>query len=114
MIKMDKYKNIADNITSEKENNKYCIIKFDLLLVYYSLYNYHIDLSTKSTELNISKKNIFLRFILFIFNILLLIFRIITIEFYVIYFIIKKLSIKNKTDVDLLQDLKKISKQNLK
>ena len=112
MIKMDKYKNIADNITSEKENNKYCIIKFDLLLVYYSLYNYHIDLSTKSTELNISKKNIFLRFILFIFNILLLIFRIITIEFYVIYFIIKKLSIKNKTDVDLLQDLKNIETES--
>ena len=112
MVKMDKYKNIEDNITSEKENNKYCIIKFDLLLVYYSLYNYHIDLSTKTTELNISKKNILYRFLLFIFNILFLIFRIITIEFYIIYFIFTKLSIKKKTDVDLLQDLKNIKNES--
>ena len=112
MVKMDKYKNIEDNITSEKENNKYCIIKFDLLLVYYSLYNYHIDLSTKKTELNISKKNILYRFLLFIFNILFLIFRIITIEFYIIYFIFTKLSIKKKTDVDLLQDLKNIKNES--
>ena len=97
-------------ITDEKIN-KYCIIKFDLLLAYYSLYNYHLDLATK-TELNIAKKGIFLSLFLFIFNIIVLILRIVTIIFYAIYFIIMKLSIKNKTDVDLLQDLKNIENES--
>ena len=92
---------------SEENINKYCIIKFDLLLAYYSLYNYHIDLATK-TELSISKKGIFLSIFTFILNILVLSVRIITIIFYAIYFLIMRLSIKDKTDVDLLQDLKNI------
>ena len=92
---------------SKDSINQYCIVKFDLLLLYYSLFNYHIDLSTK-TEINISNKNIFSLFFSFISKIFILIFRIITIVFYAIYFIFIKTSVKKKTDVDLLQDLKNI------
>ena len=94
-----------NNIKESKEH--YCIIKFDLLLAYYSLYNYHMDLSTKM-DLNISNKNILVIFLLFVLDILLLLFRIITIIFYAIYFIVMKFTVKKKTNVDLLQELKNI------
>ena len=118
MLKIDDIKDIENKENNENEEkifvqkaNKYCIIKFDLLLAYYSLYNYHIDLATK-TELNISKKGVFLSLFSFIFNILLLIMRITTIIFYSIYYIIMILSIKDKTDVDILQDLKNIDNES--
>ena len=107
--KKNENKIIENNKHSDKDsdNNDYCIIKFDLLLAYYSLYNYHIDLSTK-TELNVSKKNIIYQLFIYIIDISILLGRMITIVFYAIYFIVMKLSVKKKTHVDLLQNLKNI------
>ena len=114
MLKLD---NENKNQPTEKENKfnqskeQYCIIKFDLLLAYYSLYDYHMGLSSK-TILNISKRNIFFRILLSVLEIIILIFRIITILFYAIYFIIMKLSIRTKTNVDLLQELNNIETES--
>ena len=111
LLNIDKSKKYEDGNITNHYINQYCIIKFDLLLAYYSLYNYHLDLSTNS-NLNISKRNIFFVFILFVLRIFTLIFRMITIVIYAIYFIVMKLSIKKKTNIDLLQDLRGIDKES--
>ena len=91
-------------------NNNYCIIKFDLILTYYSLYNYHKDLTTKGREnalSKIKKKNdsIFFWIINFFIDLFIFIANIFIFAFYAVFYIFKKISSKSKRDVDLLQDL---------
>jgi hypothetical protein len=95
-----------DKVVNNKKRH-FCIIKFDLLLAYYSLYNYHKDLSAKTKEnaLSMIKKknnnmlywilNFFIDLTKFILNLVLLL-------FIVIHYIFRKIKSKIKKDVDLL------------
>ena len=106
---------IKEKIIEESSRDKsYCIIKFDLLIAYYSLYNYHKDLTTKDKEslLNFAQNknknfyfwmiNFFIDFYNFLKNFILII-------FYLVYFIFSRIYSKRKKDVDLLQDLTNIN-----
>ena len=113
-----KYRNKKSNHDEEiidNNNNihKFCIIKFDLLLAYYSLYNYHKDLSTKTKEdaLSMIKNknyNMFYWIINFFIGLLRFFINLVLLIFLVIYYIFRKISSKIKDDVDLLQLLTNI------
>ena len=112
-IKYNKKSKKEKKQNSENNEDIYCIIKFDLLLAYYSLYNYHNDLSSKTINntLNIIKKNNknFIYWVIkFFIDLILCILNIISLIFLIIYTIFRKISSKIKNDVDLLQDLKNI------
>ena len=110
----NKNKSNKDNVGNKNNTNKFCIIKFDLLLAYYSLYNYHKDLTTKETESELcysqkKNKSVLFWFINFFIDFYKFITNYIFFIFYVIYYIFKLIySKKNKEDADLLQDLTNI------
>ena len=118
----DKNDNKEKTDTNKNENNKkvkkgnnYCIIKFDLLLVYYTLFNYHRDLSNREQKFKFSrrhKKNFLLKLVFYLVDFLYGLFKFISGAISIIlpfmYFIFSKLRPKNKKDVDYLQDLKEI------
>ena len=118
----DKNENDEDNNANKKEKNKkekkgnnYCIIKFDLLLIYYTLFNYHRDLSNKEKKFRFSKihqKSFLLKIILSIFEFLYGLFKFITGAVSIIlpfmYFVFSKLIPRTKKEVDYLQDLQEI------
>ena len=111
---------IKEKNPEEFSNNKnyYCMIKFDLLLAYYSLYNYHKDLTTKNLEalLCFSKnknKNWFFWLINFFIDLYIFIKNFLYIIIYLASFIFRRISQnKKKEDVDLLQDLTNIDLQS--
>ena len=100
---------IKEKNPEEFSNNKnyYCMIKFDLLLAYYSLYNYHKDLTTKNLEalLCFSKnknKNWFFWLINFFIDLYIFIKNFLYIIIYLASFIFRRISQnKKKEDVDL-------------
>ena len=109
------YDKIKQNKDNKKTKNKYCIIKFDLLLVYYTLFNYHKDLSNKDRKFKFSrehKKNIIIKIILAIANFGYGLFKFITGAVSIIlpfmYYIFSKLNPQTKKDVDFLQELQEI------
>jgi hypothetical protein len=118
----DKNENDEDNNAYKKEKNKkekkvnnYCIIKFDLLLIYYTLFNYHRDLSNKEKKFRFSKihqKSFLLKIIFSIFEFLYGLFKFITGAVSIIlpfmYFVFSKLIPRTKKEVDYLQDLQEI------
>ena len=114
--------NVYNKNQSKKETikiNDYCIIKFDLLLVYYTLFNYHKDLSSKEKKFkfsHINEKALLLRICLSIFRILYgffeFIYGIISITIPIIYYIITHFSKKMKKEVELLQDLQDLEKKS--
>ena len=53
--KTDTNKN--ENNQKVKKGNNYCIIKFDLLLIYYTLFNYHRDLSNREQKFKFSRRH---------------------------------------------------------
>ena len=104
------------NEGKENSNNRhFCIIKFDLLLAYYSLYNYHKDLTTKEKETVLIKqknKSIFFWIINFFIDLFIFVKNFFVFFFYDIFFIFKRMSSKIKNDVDLLQDLTNIDAES--
>ena len=109
--KAKKQKN--DDEINKKKNKYFYKIKFDLLLAYYSLYNYHKDLSTKTSNnsLNIIKKNnknMLYWIIIYFFDLFLFIISPFILIFKGILYIFRRIFSKKKNDVDLLQDLKNI------
>ena len=109
-------KSESDKKENKKEIKKirdYCIIKFDLFLVYYSLYNYHKDLSEKEDKYKFSKHKNFLFTILYaIFSLIYdfgkFIFGAISLFIPFMYYFFRRFQPKNKKDVDFLQDLQNI------
>ena len=111
MLRKQKEKNEGNENSS---NSHFCIIKFDLLLAYYSLYNYHKDLATKEIESGLMKqknKSIFFWIINFYIDLFILV-KNIFLFVYDIVFIFKRMSSKIKNDVDLLQDLTNIDAES--
>ena len=118
----DKNENDENNNENKKEKNKkvkkvnnYCIIKFDLLLIYYTLFNYHRDLSNKEKKFTFSKihqKSFLLKIIFSIFEFLYGLFKFITGAVSIIlpfmYLVFTKLIPRTKKEVDYLQDLQEI------
>ena len=107
-----KYRRMYKKQFNKNEEN-YCIIKFDLILAYYTLYNYHKDLTTKGSEgalCMIKKKNksVFFWTINFFIDLFFFVKNILFFIFYAIFYIFRRISIKKKNDVDLLQDLTNI------
>ena len=96
-----------------RKNNTFCIIKFDLLLSYYTLFNYYKDLSdivekNALTNIKKKKKNAFYWVIIFFIDFGLFLINLIIVLIFFMYFFFKRFSIKKKEDVDLLQDLSDI------
>ena len=90
-----------------KEKKYFCIIKFDLLLSYYTLYNYHKDLSKERMKCLISKK-VTHKIVVFFIDLFMFLLKTVSIVFIIIYYFIKKFSSKKIDDVDLLQELTNI------
>ncbi len=103
-----------DNFKFEKaKENDFCIIKFDLLLSYYTLFNYYKDLSdieekNAFSHIKKKKKNIFYWIINFFIDFGKFLFQLIIVVVFFLYFFFKRFSVKKKKDVDLLQDLAEI------
>ena len=100
----------------ENDNSFYCIIKFDLLLAYYSLYNYHKDLSFKEIDCHLyhltsNNKSAFYNTIIFFKDFSLLIIRILFVFLYIVNYIFRITS-KKKKDAELLQEIKNIDIQS--
>ena len=117
LYQIEKSKNKKKEKERNSEQNKnFCIIKFDLLLLYYTLYNYHKDLSTQTKENNLiqrKNKNLFYSIIIFFFDLLYFLISLILFVFSIVYFFVKKFSSKAKKDVDLLQELTNIDTKSL-
>jgi hypothetical protein len=104
--------NINENLNKKEckkiEEKKYfCIIKFDLLLSYYTLYNYHKDLSKERMKCLISK-TVTHKIISFFIDLFMFLLKLVSIIFIIIYYFVKKMSSNKKDDVDLLQELTNI------
>ena len=104
--------NINENLNKKEckkiEEKKYfCIIKFDLLLSYYTLYNYHKDLSKERMKSLISK-TVTHKIISFFIDLFMFLLKLVSIIFIIIYYFVKKMSSNKKDDVDLLQELTNI------
>ena len=104
-----------DNENNVEQNSDYCIIKFDIIMAYYILFNYHKNLSDKDKKFKFAlkhKNNIFVKIGLIIFNLLYDFFKFvigtISILMPFMYYIFNKCVPKSKKDVDLLQDLQDI------
>ena len=108
--------NIKTKKFKENENNKnkdYCLIKFDLMLIYYILYSYHQD-SINVEYLSVPPKSNLLRIIIgFIIECWLFIKGIIISPYYLITYIYKHATIKQKNNIELLQELSDIDKKCL-
>ena len=115
--------NYSENDKKKEVNNykknyeKFCIIKFDLLLFYYTLFNYHKDLSdiqSKNALTHIKKKkyNIFYWAINFFIDLFTFIFNLVIVTIFFLYFLFKRFSLKIKKDVDLLQSLSDIDEKS--
>ena len=99
----------------EKRNNDFCIIKFDILLIYYILFNYHKNLSDKERKFKLAngrKKNLIITLCLIFFHTIYSFFKFLCgaigllIPF--MFYLFKRFQPKNKKDVDYLQDLQDI------
>jgi len=104
--------NSNENLNKKKyqeinKNKNFCIIKFDLLLSYYTLYNYHKDLSKERTNFLISK-SVTHKIMIFFMDLFIFLLKLISILFIIIYYFFKKFSSNKKDDVDLLQELTNI------
>ena len=102
---------------NQKKYQKFCIIKFDLLLFYYTLFNYHKDLSdiqsiTAFTHIKKKKNNIFYWVINFFIDLVIFVFNLVIVTIFFLYFFFKRFSIKIKKDVDLLQSLSDIDEKS--
>lgn len=113
--KLDKKmsENINENLNNKynqkiKEKKHFCIIKFDLLLSYYSLYNYHKDLANKDRVNCLISKTVLHKIIGFFIDFFIFLLKLASIIFIIIYYFVKKLSSNKKDDVDLLQELTNI------
>ena len=100
--------NIFDN-----DNRNFCIIKFDLVLSYYTLFNYHKDLSDKEErnalmKIKKRKNNMLYWILIFFIDFGLFLINLIIVVLCFWYFMFKRFSYKIKKDVDLLQDLSEI------
>ena len=109
----EKKKEINNN---KKSYQKFCIIKFDLLLFYYTLFNYHKDLSDIQSINALThikkKKNIFYWVIKFFIDLITFVFNLIIVTIFFVYFLFKRFSLKIKKDVDLLQSLSDIDEKS--
>ena len=100
------------------KDNSYCIIKFDLLLVYYALFNYHKDLSNKEEKFKISHKNksniiftLFYAVISIIYGFIKFVYGLLSIFMPLIYYIYQCFKPQLKKDVDFLQDLQEVERK---
>ena len=105
----------VDNKKEKKAN--FCIIKFDLLLSYYTLFNYYKDLSDIEEKNALShikkkKKNIFYWIINFFIDFGLFLIQLVIVIVFFLYFFFKRFSVKIKKDVDLLQELTEIDEKS--
>ena len=105
-------KESRDKINDNSQNN-FCIIKFDLLISYYTLFNYHKDLSDKEErnalmEIKKRKNNMFYWILNFFIDFVLFLIKLIIVLLCFWHFIFQRFSYKIKKDVDLLQDLSEI------
>ena len=101
------------NDENKKKSDNFCIIKFDLLLSYYTLFNYYKDLSdieekNAFSHLKKSKKNIFYWIINFFIDLALFLINLVIVTLFFLYFFFKRFSANIKKDVDLLQRLSEI------
>ena len=110
--------NKIDEKNNIEQNSEYCIIKFDILLSYYILFNYHKNLSDKDKKFKFAlkhKNNIIFRIGFYIFNLFYDFFKFIigTVSILIpfMYYIFNKCVPKSKKDVDFLQDLQDIDKK---
>ena len=112
----DEIEKNKDEEEDTTKNSDFCIIKFYLLLAYYTLYNYHKDVATKGRENSLSlkekkNKNMFYWIIIFFYDLFYFLINLCLFIFLFAYYFFKRISSKMKNDekdVKLLQDLKNI------
>ena len=124
-IGIKKYLFFEEEVEEKEKNNskftpklnKFCLIKFDLLLSYYTLFNYHKDLSDYEEDKNPfatfkkRKKNIFYRILNFLIDLVKFLINLIIVLVLFIYFFSKRFTYKKKEDFELLQELADIDFQ---
>ena len=121
LIELEHYLNFEEKIKKNEQYkqkiNNFCIIKFDLLLSYYTLFNYHNDLSEHEEDKNPfanikkKKKNILYWIINFLIDLVRFIINLIIVLVLFIYFFFKRFSVQIKDDIELLQELSDIDIQ---
>ena len=99
------------------DNKNFCIIKFDILLAYYTLYNYHKDIANKECDYALrmmkrKNKKTFYRIIIFFNDLFMFFINFFLYLYFFISYCFKKVSFKNKKEVDLLQDLTNIDEKS--
>ena len=118
-------KNDSDIKKENKEiNSDFCIIKFELLLSYYTLFNYHKNLSRKDSKYAFThrkcQKHFCMKMLLiilkFFYDFVVFLYSLIKIIILMVYYFSKRFLPKIKKDVDLLQDLQdiEIKAENIK
>ena len=102
------YFNVSTKIKRNNKFSDYCLIKFDLILIYYSLFNYYQD-SFNDEFLSVPPKKsivqILIDFLTACFNYIK---YIILCFFYVTYYIYELCTRKEKSKIELLQELSDI------
>ena len=106
-------KKINEQKDEFKKEDYYCIVKFDLLLYYYTLFNYHKDLSdieekNALTQIKKRKDNMFYFVLNFFIDLGLFLINLIIVVVCFLYLYFKRFSVKIKEDDELLQDLSEI------
>ena len=96
----------------KEKREKYCLIKFDLLLLYYSLFSYYQD-SINEAYLSVPPKKNLLRIMIFFFKECFLFIKSIILSLYLLAGYIYKHSTikKTKKPIELLQELSDIDKK---
>ena len=106
--KIGDYDNINIKIKRNSRFSNYCLIKFDLILIYFSLYNYYQD-SFNDEFLSVNPKKSIIQIVVdFLSASFTFVKYIVLCPIFFIYFIYKICTKKVKSNIELLQELSDI------
>ena len=111
-IENDKDNENNKNINNQRRKNDYCLIKFDLLLLYYTLFSYFQDSINEGYLFVPPKKNLLRAILIFLKECYYFIKNVVLCLYYLVDFFYKHFTIKKKKNIELLQELSDIDKKS--
>jgi hypothetical protein len=97
------------------KNNKFCLIKFEIILIYYTLYIFQREIMYENYfDIKSSKITFFNRIYNFIYSFIMFIFNFSITPYFIVKYIIRCLGLKKKNNVRLFEQLYDINDKYLK
>ena len=110
----EEFNDFESNNISVK-SNKFCLIKFEIILIYYTLYIFQREIMYENYfDIKSSKITFFNRIYNFIYSFIMFIFNFLITPYFIIKYIIRCLGLKKKNTVRLFEQLYDINDKYLK